>query len=313
MRRCRVRVAVVAAALVFAALDAQAQAPAAGAPSVSEVVVTLPTPKVWKLTRGGSTVYIVGRIGLLPGGVPWVKAPIARIMDRADRLIVPPYFSMRSFRETLRMLQPPGKSLDAELSVETRANLHAVLGRLHKSPTSLDRYRAAPAAYQLLMLLPGGRNVLSDEPLATIRSLAEQKNLEVVEAFHGDGEFLLAALNAIPEARGLELLDKAIVQANDDLDHADAINKAWRRGDLAALREAQSRRPNPLSVITQGAPEARADLVRQETDKFLGAIEAALATPGLTVTVYNIDELGAESPLIKKLRAEGVVVIAPEG
>jgi len=274
------------------------------------VVVHLPAPRIWKVTHGASTLYIVGRIGLLPSGVQWNKAPIEKIMDHADRFIVPSYVTMSGIGELWGRYLPLGRELDDELSDSTRAKLDALLERLHRSPRSLDRFKAAPAAYEILSLLPGGRNVLGDEPLASLRSLAERKNLEVTEAFHGNGKPLLAALDATPEDRGLEILDKAIDQADDYLDHAGEFDDAWRKGDLDAIRQGQRHPPNPMTVMT-AAPEAQADMNRQEHDRFLDAVEAALAKPGVTVTVYGVDELRSNGAFLTKLRADGYAVTEP--
>ena len=80
------------------------------------MVVHLPAPRIWKVTHGASTLYIVGRIGLLPSGVQWNKAPIEKIMDHADRFIVPSYVTMSGIGELWGRYLPLGRELDDELS-----------------------------------------------------------------------------------------------------------------------------------------------------------------------------------------------------
>jgi len=306
-----------ALALGFLALTGPADpAPAPAQWAVPEVItVRAPAPRLWKLTRGGSTVYVLGALDPLPRGLAWNKGPIERIMARANRLIVPPYMSVsgRQIDEVGRQSYlPRGASLDDELGEEMGERLHALLTRLGKSPGTYTYQKAGWTAIQLEFELQHSRFLDNQEPGQTLRKLAGQRHVRVQEAARYDMTPLLRELTDLPEARGVELLQHTIEAAEYQLDHADEIGKAWAAGDLHAVGQLKGPSLTAIGILRQGAARSAQELHARGDTAMAAAIEAALDQPGVSVMTCNLGLFAQKGGVIDQLRARGIEIVEPD-
>ena len=298
----------------FAASGAGAQAPAAAGPewAVPEIVVRAAAPRLWKLTRGASTVYVLGVVEPLPKGQAWNTAQVAGILSRADRLIVRPYATVGLFGgfQALRQAHlPGGRHLDDELPPSLRDRLHAVLVRLRRDPKRLDGDGAAWAALTLERTLRDGGKLTDAEPGDTLRKLARARRVPIKEAGHYDGSAMLKQYAALPEDKGRELLERAVLAVEHQLDAAPAIGHAWAVGDLRTLRRVEGPDAS-LSVLLKAAAAGQAFGARANQD-IVAAIDAALADSGVSVTAFPLNGFARRGGAIDQLRAQGVTITEP--
>ena len=307
-------------ALAFATVSSSGAWPQAPAPSgapgpdwaVPEVVVRAPAPRLWKLTRGASTVYVLGVVEPLPKGQAWNIAQVTGILSRADRLIVRPYATvglLGGFQALRRAHLPGGQSLDDELSPELREQLHGTLVRLGRDPKSLNHYKAAWAALDLERGLRDAGKLTDAEPGDTLLRIAHQKRVPIKEAGRYDGSVMLKQYANIPEDQGRELLQRAVLAVEHQLDAATTIGHAWAVGDLRTLRRVEGPSAS-LSTLLKAASAGQAFSVRADED-IVVAIDAALSQTGVSVTAFQLDGFARRGGAIDRLRTQGVVVTEP--
>ena len=113
------------------------------------VVVTAPSPRLWKLVKKTSTVSMLGEIEPMPKDPAWNSASLARIMQSANRVLYPPeeYGGVFNALSALaRSRLPQGATLSATLPPPLYARYQAVPSRLGADPDRPRRDKAAWAA-----------------------------------------------------------------------------------------------------------------------------------------------------------------------
>ena len=295
------------AALIAAiglAASAPAQAPPQGpspvvAPAEPEwsvadqVVVTAPNPRLWKLVKGNSTVWVLGEIEPMPKGLAWNSAPLARIMQGANRVLYPP--------------EGYGGVLDA-LSALTRSRLPqgATLGA---DPNKPRRDKPAWAALFLELDFIRAKGVDTAEPFRTISRIAREKHVRISRVASYKARGVLDELVSLPEAQSEAALADAVAGVDFGLDHLAAAGHAWAVGDLKTVRADLSPAETPLIVFLHTPTGKR--LGAQSTSDTTTALRAALAQPGVTVAVLRLAALVQKDGALDQLRAEGVSVTEP--
>ena len=167
------------ASLSPASAQAQSSPPVAPAEpewlGADQVVVTAPSPRLWKLTKGDATVWVLGEIEPMPKGLSWNSAPLARVMQNANRVLLPPEGYGGVF-EALRALVgsrlPNGATLGSTLPPPLYASYQATLRRLGRNPDTPRRDKPAWAALFLELDFIRAKGVDTGEPFATVNRIA---------------------------------------------------------------------------------------------------------------------------------------------
>jgi hypothetical protein len=295
-----------------------ARAPAAAAAvdpewsTVNPVVVTAPSPRLWKLVRGGSTVWVLGEIEPLPRGLSWNSAPLARVIAGADRVLAPPegYGGMfEALRALARSRLPGGATLDATLPPGLDARYRAVLARLGRNPNVPRHDKPAWAALFLELDFIGSRSVDVSEPFKTIGRIARDKHVKVQRVASYKAGGVLDELVGLPEDQGEAALADAVAGVDYGLDHVAAAGRAWAVGDLRTVRANLDPGETPLAVFLHTPSGQR--IAARSVDDTTDALRKALATPGTTVAVLRLAALVQKGGALDRLRAEGVSVTEP--
>lgn len=310
-----VRLAAISAALASAAAHAAWAGPPADAaepPPASTVVVTARSPAVWRLTRGASTVWVLGAVEPLPKGLAWNSAPLARLVRGADRVLLPPegYGGVfQALRALARSRLPGGAALDPTLPPRLEADYRAALVRLGRDPDARRRDKPGWAALFLEIDFVRGRGVDISEPSRTLTRLARQDHVPVqkVAAYKAGG--ILDEIVGLPEAQGEAALAEASAGVVFGLDHLAAAGRAWASGDVRAMRANVGPGSTPLTVFLHTDTGRR--LGARARDDTVAALRAALDRPGATVAVVRLGDLLEPGGVLDRLRGEGVAVTGP--
>ncbi len=314
------------AALIAAiglAASTPAQAPPQGSPPIvaptepewsvaDPVVVTAPRPRLWKLVKGNSTVWVLGEIEPMPKGLAWNSAPLARIMQSANRVLYPPegYGGVLDALSALaRSRLPQGATLSATLPPPLYARYQAVLSRLGADPNKPRRDKPAWAALFLELDFIRAKGVDTAEPFRTISRIAREKHVRISRVASYKARGVLDELVSLPEAQSEAALADAVAGVDFGLDHLAAAGHAWAVGDLKTVRADLSPAETPLIVFLNTPTGKR--LGAQSTDDTTTALRAALAQPGVTVAVLRLAALVQKDGALDRLRAEGVAVTEP--
>jgi uncharacterized protein YbaP (TraB family) len=298
----------------FAAFgDAQAQ-PIQAAPepdwSVPEIVVTAPMPRMWRLVKGASTVWVLGVIPL-PRGLKWNTAAVTHVLDKADRVILPPRTEVGLFQAmeaASRSHLPKGRTLDGEFSPDLSAEYRSVMHRIGRDPAKYQTEKPAWAALMLdvdLMQTPGFD---TREPAATVMQLAQAKHIPVSHATYRS-DAMLDQLVSLPDDEGRAALSIAIAGADFALVHQDAAGAAWAAGRVAAVR-ANITPASSATALLLHTPVFQA-LAARSIDDTVSAIDHALSQPGTTLELMSLPSLAQKDGALDRLRAQGVEISEP--
>ena len=280
--------------------------------SVAEVTVTARSPRMWKLTKGASTVWVLGYIEPLPKGLKWNTAPRAHAMDGANRVILPAMASIGIFealRSAARSHLARGQTLDAELPPDLRDRYHRVLAQLGRDPSHYQKEKAAWAALMLELDLQHARDFTAAEPMATVRRLARARRIPVAQAGSYDGGAILKELVGLPEVRGEIALADAVNGASFALEHVGPAALAWAAGDLTTVRDNLTPDSTPSTPLRQTPTYQKLDA--RSVDDTVAALNSALERPGTTVALLSLTNLARRNGALDRLRQEGVSVTEP--
>ncbi|MFI4935644.1 MAG: TraB/GumN family protein, partial [Caulobacterales bacterium] len=303
-------------ALVIAA-NASAAAPPIEDPQanvVPDLVVQARSggPAWWRVSSGAASVWVLGVPGALPRGLKWDQSALARRLNKARWLIVPPtasigigdIFGAFALQSKLKTPAP----FEATLPSDLAARYLAAAALLRQKPGHYDRWK--PAVAGLIMVGDFRRQAGLDgaQPVGAIRSAAARAGVRVQPA---------AAYKALPMARSLaaELsqpvnlacLGDALQEIEAGAARVRVAAAAWASGDVRAALTAERGYERCLAALPDGA-----DLVRRGMADEAGAIARALRTPGITVAVVDLRSLLAQGGVLERLRAQGYAVKAPD-
>ncbi len=312
-----------AAVLTLVSLSASARAqaqspPPAVAPAEPEwslaeqVVVTAPSPRLWKLVKGDATVWVLGEIEPMPKGLSWNSAPLARVMQNANRVLLPPegYGGVfEALRALARSRLPHGATLSATLPPPLYASYQATLRRLGRNPDTPRRDKPAWAALFLELDFIRAKGVDTGEPFRTVNRIAREKHVKVSRIASYKAGGVLDQLVGLPEDQSETALADAVAGVNFGLDHVAAAGHAWAVGDLKTLRVNLSPAETPLIVFLHTPAGQR--IGAQSTDDTTNALRTALQQPGVTVAVLRLAALVQKGGALDRLRTEGVSVTEP--
>ena len=262
------------------------------------MVVTAPSPRLWKLVKGNSTVWVLGEIEPMPKGLAWNSAPLACIMQSANRVLYPP----EGYGGVL-------DALSATLPSPLYARYQAVLSRLGADPDKPRRDKPAWAALFLELDFIRAKGVDTAEPFRTVSRIAREKHVRISRVASYKARGVLDELVSLPEAQSEAALADAVAGVDFGLDHLAAAGHAWAVGDLKTVRADLSPAETPLIVFLHTPTGKR--LGAQSTSDTTTALRAALAQPGVTVAVLRLAALVQKDGALDRLRAEGVAVTKP--
>ena len=311
------RLAALAAALASVlVLGAAAPAPVRDDPEgvvVSELVVQAKVvgPAWWRVSRGGSTVWVMGLPSGLPRGVKWNDTLLSARLTGARRLILPPtytaglgdVFGAFSVRGKMKAQAP----IEASLPEDLRARFVSASAVLHQSPGHYDGWK--PAVAGLLMVGDFRKHAGVDEfqPLNAIRAAARRKGVRVVPAASYKAiPFLKSLAGDLTEPVNRACLADSLQEIEVGSGRVRSAAEAWARGDVGGALTAERGYEKCLASF----PEFTS-AVRQSMSDEVAAIAHDLQTPGVSVAAIPLRSLVARDGVLAQLRARGYEVRTP--
>ncbi len=314
----RTRLSLIAAACACMALPASAQAPAPDAApddALSELVVIAhpPGPAMWRVTRGDSTVIILGAVTPVPHRLEWDERQLTAALTGANALLSPP-------RADLGPVQVVGlvatqlwkvrqmSALEPSLPPELRARFEH--GRA-LAKTKADRYahwKPAAAGFMLLSDLRHEVGLSDAKPGSTVQHRAADLHVpqQPLGAYRM-GLLIKTATQLSPEQQ-LGCLSDALEELEYEAAHPHDIDDDWARGDIRAVNARY--RGSAAQHCLMRAPGAK-QIVEDEMSKAVDRLWAALQKPGKTVAVIDLAWMLPQGGVLDRLQAKGAVIGAP--
>jgi uncharacterized protein YbaP (TraB family) len=304
-----------------------------------EVVVTgeQPGPQLWRATRDGRTLWILGTVSEKPADITWHAKQVAAVLDDTQLVIdqqlqgttwpanleikldtISPFKKMSMGRKLseLRNEHAPPPLRDV-----LPAPLYERFARLKRKylpeHTRIESQRPRIAASTLYSAAVAA-NGLTTQALIheTVHRLARKRRVKVTEItleIEVDPETLLAInkeFNQIPLAAELACLEDTIERIETDLPSVTARANAWAVGDVNALRELPFLTRESCDTVRFGAPRW-SELHSRLENHWLDSIEAAVTKNSSTLVLLDMSELLQPDGLLAALISRGFSVEGP--
>jgi hypothetical protein len=268
---------------------------------------------MWTITRGDSTLILVGSIRAIPRDVTWRPDALEQATAKAD-LILLPQEGRASFSDILRVIwrartigrMPQGQTTADYLSPEYQARLEALMAG-ERSQT----WRGQSLLFTSIDLMQdqAGFGAGRDAPDAVdvVRRAGRRARIDMRPVGTVRGDELVDSLINAPQTVHVRCAERAIAaaEAGPESSRDRAIDwRAFRVPDVVNSPIEQA-----LNVCW---PWGDPDLAPQLHQQWAAAVETAMISPGTTMGVAPIRLLAEEGGVLDSLVARGFEVVGPE-
>lgn len=322
------------AALLWSCLALPVCAQSAGADADAgqvRVAAPLPGPGLWKVSKEGHVLWVLGTHAPLRIGMEWRSREVEAIMAQAQEFIAAPSITAEiGWLRSLAMLpfmiglknNPDGRTLRDVLPADVHARWlalkHAYLG----AGGGVERERPAFAAEALHRAGLARAGLTMDLQVhAAVEELARRHKLRMtwpelrLEVAHPLATIRAFKKSQIDDAACFLMTLKGL---ESDLDGMASRADAWARGDLAALRMASGPDRDAVCaaailgsrfVREHGGPRA---IEAQLLEAWLAAAERAMASNKATFAMLPLRHILDPHGYVAALEAKGYRVEQPE-
>jgi hypothetical protein len=316
--RLFVTVAVAVFALTTSAVSsapAAAQSPGPQVAELDEVVVLARRSgaPMWTITRGDTTLILVGAITSIPRDLSWRPDDLEAAAARSD-LILFPQQGRASMADVLRIiwrartigLMPQGQTTADYLTPEYQARLETIMAGDRNQDW---RTRSLLfVGFDLMQDKAGyARGGTGDDAMDVIRRAARRARVTVRPVGTVRGDELIDSLITAPQTAHVPCVEAAIAAAELGPDAARERAEDWR-----ALRVADVVASPIDRALNQCWPWGDPEIAPQLRQQWSAAIETAMISPGVTMGVAPIRLLADEGGVLDALEARGFEVVGPD-
>jgi len=305
-------VVLVAGATFPAPASAQTPEPAA---QLDDIVVQARRSgaPMWTVSRGDSTLILVGAITGIPRDLAWRPDDLEAAAARSDQ-ILSPQVGQASFSDLLRVIwrirtiarMPDGQTSADYLTAESQARLEAVM-----ADDRNQDWRTSSLLILGLDLMQDkagyNRGRSGDDAMDVIRRAARRARVPVRPVGTVRGDELIDSLITAPQSAHVPCVEAAIAAAEKGPDAARERAEDWR-----ALRVADVVASPIDRALNQCWPWGDPEIAPQLRQQWAAAIETAMISPGVTMGVAPIRLLADEGGVLDALVARGFEVVGPE-
>ncbi|MDZ4109051.1 MAG: TraB/GumN family protein [Brevundimonas sp.] len=281
--------------------------------TVDEIIVTARRSgaPMWQVTRGESTVLLVGAIQAVPAGIEWRPDALEQATRQADRVYFPQQANVSPadiFRviwrsRTLTRL-PEGKTSADYLSPEWQARLDA-LEATYDEDWSRDSFLILSS--ELLSDRLGLRDRGNQEVGEVVRRAARRGRVSVTSIGSVRGDALIDDLLTRRPETWVPCIEATIVAAEAGRPAVEARGQAWTRFDVPAVMA------SPIeAAMMQCWPWGDPALGTLLRGQWISAVEGALREPGVTLAVAPLRVLAETGGVLDDLDRRGFEIIGPD-
>jgi hypothetical protein len=280
-----------------------------------DVIKRLPGPALWKVTKGDSEVFILGGLTPLPHMLEWDTQRIQRALDGSSALYLQPrprlgiLGSIGLVFNKSALELPHGQTLDQALTPPERARFLALMAAIHKKPKDYAHWKPAVAGLLLIADWRKAAGLSEGKPGTTVMHLAKDRRVPV--RYVGDFDLgpYIKTVRTLSPAANQACFDAAMDDIDRETVHAREAASAWAKGDLKGV--GQSYRVSVLDRCLLQVPSVQG-LVDKGTDEGVKTIQTALAKPGKSVAVVDLNFLMRAGGILDRLKAQGAEISVPD-
>ena len=268
---------------------------------------------MWTVTRGDSTLILVGAITGIPRDLAWRPDDLEAAAARSNQILSPlegrvsvsDIFRIIWRARTIGMM-PEGQTSADYLTPDYQARLESIMAAERNQDWRTESLLLV--GVQLMRDKAGyqaGRS--GDDVMDVIRRAARRARVPVRPVGTVRGDEVVESLITAPQTAHVPCLEAAIVAAEQGPDSARIRAEDWR-----ALRVADVVASPIDRALTQCWPWGDPEIAPQLRQQWAAAIETALVSPGVIMGVAPIRLLAEEGGVLDGLEARGFDVVGPE-
>lgn len=268
---------------------------------------------MWTVTRGDSTLILVGAITGIPRDLAWRPDDLEAAAARSDQILSPPEGRV-SVSDIFRIIwrartigqMPQGQTTADYLTPGYQARLESIMADERNQDWRTESLLLV--GFQLMQDKAGYRAGRSgDDAMDVIRRAARRARVPVRPVGTVRGDELVESLITAPQTAHVPCVEAAIVAAEQGPDAARIRAEDWR-----ALRVADVVASPIDRALNQCWPWGDPEIAPQLRQQWAAAIETAMISPGVTMGVAPIRLLAEEGGVLDGLVARGFDVVGPE-
>ncbi|HTQ35543.1 MAG TPA: TraB/GumN family protein [Steroidobacteraceae bacterium] len=325
-----------AAAALLPLLAALSGATEPAAQQLDEIVVhgEQPGPAMWKISRDGHAMWIMGTLTPVPAQMTWRSKEAEQVIAQSGEILgstsarpsadIGLFGALKLIPSLLRARNnPDGATLRQALPAEVYGRWSAMYRRVYgKDADAKDKTRPLFAADQLYRRALQQSGLTGANPVwPTVQKLAKQYKVHIRERQFQvplqDPQGLIADLAKIPRDKEVACLVKTLDYIDVELPNIRRRAAAWATGDLDTLRAL------PVPVSRNDCFNALLDALRPRMENQVKQVAGEMAADRsgifswmllahpVSFTTMPIERLLREDDLIAGWRAAGYTVEEP--
>lgn len=268
---------------------------------------------MWTVTRGDSTLILVGAITGIPRDLQWRPDDLEAAAARSQ-LILTPQEGRASVTDVLRVIwrirtiarMPRGQTTADYLTPEWQARLDTVMAGERNQDWRTKSLLIL--GFDLMQDKAGytGRRG-GDDAMDVIRRAARRARVQTRPVGTVRGDELINSLIEAPQSAHVPCVEAAIAAAEQGSGAARERAEDWRARRVAEVVASPIDR-----ALNECWPWGDPEIAPQLHQQWAAAIETALISPGVTMGVAPIRLLAEAGGVLDGLEARGFEVVGPE-
>jgi uncharacterized protein YbaP (TraB family) len=282
-------------------------------------------PRMWRVTKGDHTLWILGTITPLPRKMTWQSDSVETLLHETQEVLpawpsigvgANPFTALRLYF-TWRKIQksPDHTKLQEQLPPQLYARFSALKARYAPKDTKLDELRPMLAGGRLLDdALNVSGLTMRNEVQKEVLKLASRQGVKIHQTKMkvDDPVDVLKDLGETPKDSEIACLAAIVSRLETDLGPMQARARAWALGDVDTLRSLPHSVDDRIACLAAVSTSERVrNLVIKAQDDWLIEAEDALARNKSTLAVQSMDRLLGNDGILATLRTKGYTVEGP--
>ncbi len=289
-----------------------------------EVVGERAGPQMWKVSRDGHSLWVLGTLQPLPKRMTWRSQGVEDVIAESRQVLaggvsldadIGPITGLRLYRQWRRVRRiPDGKSLSEVMPPALYARFAALKQKYAPRDRGIETLQPMLAAASLYSAAVDAVGLTSRNDIQrSVTKLAKKKRVPLhrTRIELEDPKGLLEELGNTPMEGQLLCLETTITRLESDLDAMKARASAWAVGDVEALRALPyaDQEAACWSAVTS-APRLK-EIGERASRMWFEAAEEALQSNTTTLALARMERLLGPEGALAKFRERGYTIEGP--
>ena len=281
-------------------------------------------PKLWRVSKDGHVLWLLGTVEPLPKRMVWQTADIQGLLRNTQEVIPAwpsvgigfhPFTALRLYALWRKaQTNPDHQSLQAVLPPTLYARFSQLKVRFAPHDRRIEQLRPILAARRLYDDALSASDLTPHNDIQqTVLHLARQESVPIHrdKLLVKDPVDVMKDLTEVPRSAEIACLQSVMTRLDTDIGPMQARARAWALGDVALLRRLPhtDNRATCLEAVS-GSSRVRALLAQAQQD-WMNAVTQALARNDTTLALQSMDLLLGPNGTLEALRRMGYTVEGP--